>query len=700
MINVLYQLFEKELHEYARVNEEKVVEKISFTGMAASNIDGKTWHSFLSRGHGKIEGFKDISGAAKAESRIKLGPIQIIIEDEISLESSTMDNYMSTYLKNIFNNDDDPYGGKSVIKVGDFMQLKPYGGAPIYPEQKYNKDGTTKDKENKYGRPEINDAYVEIDPNRWSKYFKCFELSLCMRQKDDLDFAKILSIVRYMTIDIKTDLNTLPEDQKNVLNFLRSRVISQDHPDYPHTALHIFPTNRDVDEYNLKMIETVPGAIEVRCEDSELDQTGSFKTCEAKKAKNDFGLPKTIMIGVGARVMITKNQNVDDKIVNGTIGTVVAYFQENGVDTIWMRPDDSAVAKLKQSQLSSKKRKLYPNCIPIVKIESNISVANDSTYKRRQFPLKLCYAATIHKYQGRSLDEIVIGGFGSTWTQGMMYTALTRCRRADGLFLQDFNPNCLKANMDGLKEINRIRKHSMITNKNARLDFFKNYPPEKWMYICNQNVRSMSMHLEDVLFDPIMQASTILCLTETSLTDKNWSGWKNFSDFTVYERIRKQPNKAGVQDQRKSGGVAILVKKSIDSGTVDGVDDKDLEMISTVTEWAGELCHVSCIYKDHEMSKNVFIAKVNKVFETLENFPSIIAGDFNLHDDNNKSNDLLNSCAQEYGFVPMVDEGTTIHDHLLDQFFINCDNYKNESKSVILPSYFSDHSLVVLCIKK
>merc|ERR1712212_547357 len=448
------------------------------------------------------------------------------------------------------------------------------------------------------------------------------------------------------------------------------------------------------------MIETVPGAIEVRCEDSELDQTGSFKTCNAKQAKNDFGLPKTIMIGVGARVMITKNQNVDDKIVNGTIGTVVAYFQENGVDSIWMRPDDSAVGKLKQSQLSSKKRKLYPNCIPIVKIESNISVANDSTYKRRQFPLKLCYAATIHKYQGRSLDEIVIGGLSSKWTQGMMYTALTRCRRANGLFLQDFNPNCLKANMDGLKEINRIRKHSMITKKNARLDFFKNYPPEEWMYICNQNVRSMSMHLEDVLFDPIMQASTILCLTETSLTDKNWSGWKNFSDFTVYERIRKQPNKAGVQDQRKSGGVAILVKKSIDSGTVDGVDDKDLEMISTVTEWAGELCHVSCIYKDHEMSKNVFIAKVNKVFETLENYPSIIAGDFNLYDENNKSNDLLNSCAREYGFVPMVEEGTTIHDHLLDQFFINCENYKYNSKSVILPSYFSDHSLVVLCVKK
>ena len=187
------------------------------------------------------------------------------------------------------------------------------------------------------------------------------------------------------------------------------------------------------------MIKTVPGAKELKCYESFLDQTGSFKPCEAKNAKDDFGLPQIITIGIGARIMITKNQNVDDKIVNGTIGTVVDLINEKGVDIIWMRPDDLSVGKIKQGQLSSKNKKLYPNCIPIVRVEGNISVANDNTtYKRKQFPIKLCYAATIHKYQGRSLDQIVIGGFDSRWMQGMLYTALTRCTRAEGLFLQGF----------------------------------------------------------------------------------------------------------------------------------------------------------------------------------------------------------------------------------------------------------------------
>ena len=59
-----------------------------------------------------------------------MGPIQVIIEDEISLESSNMDTYMNDYLNYILDTKgDSPYGGKSVVKVGDFMQLKPFGGS-------------------------------------------------------------------------------------------------------------------------------------------------------------------------------------------------------------------------------------------------------------------------------------------------------------------------------------------------------------------------------------------------------------------------------------------------------------------------------------------------------------------------------------------------------------------------------------------
>ena len=130
------------------------------------------------------------------------------------------------------------------------------------------------------------------------------------------------------------------------------------------------------------------------------------------------------------------------------------------------------------------------------------------------------------------------------------------------------------------------------------------------------------------------------------------------------------------------------------------MNDENLEMISIVNEWAGEPSIISCIYKDHEMPKNVFINKIDRIFATLSANPTIIAGDFNLYDESDKYNELLTSCARNYGFTPLVHQGTTINDHILDQIFINEDNQRSSSKTVILPSYFSDHNLVILCLKK
>ena len=449
------------------------------------------------------------------------------------------------------------------------------------------------------------------------------------------------------------------------------------------------------------MIATVPNAKEILCKDSKMDHTGSFDICVAKNAKEDFGLPKVLTIGISARVTVTKNHNVDDKIVNGTIGTVVAFSNENGTETIWIKPDDETVGIMKQKDLSKKLRKKYPGAIPIVRIESNISVANDnSTYKRRQFPLKLCYAATIHKYQGRSLDQLVIGGFDSTWMQGMFYTALTRCRTAQGLYLNGFKPDALRSNEDGAREIERLRKNSLIDQRHRRLDFFKNYPPENWNYICLQNVRSLNMHKNDVLEDPIIQAAAMVCLTETSLTDKNWSGWKEFKIFSYYHK-RRQDNEFDKENgTRKSGGVAVLVNKKYDSIRDENKEDKTLEMVSAVTKaWNSQIV-ISGIYKDHKMPRKTFLSKMKNVFENHKSFFSIILGDFNLHDENGRDMKHLNSLATDNGFIPMVKEGTTVNGHLLDQAYITDTGNRNYLDTVVLPSYFSDHSLVVVCIKK
>ena len=148
-----------------------------------------------------------------------------------------------------------------------------------------------------------------------------------------------------------------------------------------------------------------------------------------------------------------------------------------------------------------------------------------------------------------------------------------------------------------------------------------------------------------------------------------------------------------------AGGVAVLVKKDLGSQNAYSLDT-DLEMLSINVKWANEPGCITCVYKDHSMPKPLFINKMKKVFESSLAKPSIIAGDFNLHDDTNKYNGLLNSYALENNFIHLVNESTTINGHILDQIFVNDENYLNSYKIINLPSYFSDHNLIVLCIKK
>ena len=57
----------------------------------------------------------------------------------------------------------------------------------------------------------------------------------------------------------------------------------------------------------------------------------------------------TLTVGIGARVMVTRNEDVDDKIVNGLIGTVTAITKDkNGkVTIIWIEPDNKEAGQMK-----------------------------------------------------------------------------------------------------------------------------------------------------------------------------------------------------------------------------------------------------------------------------------------------------------------------------------------------------------------
>lgn len=156
---------------------------------------------------------------------------------------------------------------------------------------------------------------------------------------------------------------------------------------------------------------------------------------------SNTSLAHELHIGVNARVMLLKNVDVSDGLVNGAVGTVNEIFFENDCDFpshIYVTFDNEKVGK----SMRIKRPSLTPGLEKVTPIMPEEERVTQCGGIRCQFPLKLVWACTIHKVQGLTLDRAVVS-WKKIFAAGQAYVALSRVTSLKGLIIQDFKESAI-----------------------------------------------------------------------------------------------------------------------------------------------------------------------------------------------------------------------------------------------------------------
>ena len=236
--------------------------------------------------------------------------------------------------------------------------------------------------------------------------FKMIELTQIMRQIGDHCFTELLNRIR------------IAKQSEEDISTIQSRSVDlSDTNNYPLNELHVWAENKPVTEYNNQCLEEISLPLHVLQAVDLYPTNVSKQEIEKVLLKGRFatgGLDFEINVKESARVMLTSNVDVSDRLINGQLGTV-ARIVVNEISQkpiiIYVKFDDELAGDLlinKSADIFAMENRLVPIKPILSKIKINSPKKSSPEIQRVQFPLALAWACTVHKVQGLTVNNVVI----------------------------------------------------------------------------------------------------------------------------------------------------------------------------------------------------------------------------------------------------------------------------------------------------
>ena len=164
---------------------------------------------------------------------------------------------------------------------------------------------------------------------------------------------------------------------------------------------------------------------------------------------------------------------------------------------------------------------------------------------RRQFPLKLAWACTIHKVQGLTVDKIVIS-MKSMFESGHAYVAFSRVTNMEGLYLLDFDADKIYRNEGVAQGLVKMEPLQLPNPLDCSHD---------GITIVHHNVEGLLQNFEKQANHFQMFTSDVVLLTETWLSSEEDPSKFQHKDFHMYCKSRRESYDIQSMASLAKGGV-------------------------------------------------------------------------------------------------------------------------------------------------
>ncbi|XP_062618787.1 uncharacterized protein LOC134280394 [Saccostrea cucullata] len=624
------------------------------TGTAAFNIGGMTLHSAFGISKNIKLPYTPLGENILNTLRAKYENLKLIIIDEISMVDHKLLTYVHGRLTQI-KQSKKVFGNVAVLAFGDFYQLPPVKASPLY-----------KVKES-----------VMVD--LWNPLFSKATLTEIMRQKDDAKFAEMLNRLR-----IRGRGEPLLQQDIEMLQSVSCDLAPKNMQD----ALHIYSLNKDVATHNEAMVDAIchPCILSTAKDYTRSSVTGNLVLrYQPYSSSSQEDLPEVLKLGLNARVMLTRNIDTEDGLVNGAFGTITAIDQpqENNVRAVYVKFDNNTIGRKAKSKAVSD----IPGSEGAVRITLFEDSLAGKNAVRRQFPLKLGWAATIHKVQGMTSNRVIVS-LNRVFQPGMAYVALSRATALEGLRIINFDMNSIFASEDIKKALENMPDFLPPNDPNIESNSLK---------IALHNTEGLIIHKRDIESAQILNDAHVICFTETWLKKDDYIPKSILPNSMVYSMPRKEAYSSADQTFRQfatmeRGGVAIFTR-DVESTLYD-TRTANLECVAVMIKKPISVA-VLVIYRPPIYSLTKFKERLESLLLRIAadiSSPVIILGDFN--------DNALNTapCLQEiftkYGYQQLVKSPTTESGTCLDLALVK--GFDELPRVTVKPIYYSFHDVIYI----